>query len=93
MTRRRRREFGWFSHGAPQQAGWHRTGRLPWQRVYLEPTPAEVVLIGPPGAGKTTVAELLAGSSRTVIDTDRQVAERAGCSIPEIFERSERAHV
>ncbi|MFL0459860.1 3-dehydroquinate synthase [Kytococcus sedentarius] len=92
MTRRRRREFGWFSHGAPQQAGWHRTGRLPWQRVYLEPTPAEVVLIGPPGVGKSSVAELLAGSSRTVIDTDAVVVERAGCSIPEIFERHGQEH-
>ncbi len=85
-------EFGWFSYGSPQEAGWQRTGRLPWQRVYLEPAPAELVLIGPPGVGKTTVAGLLARSGDRVVDTDDVVAQRAGCSVPEIFERHGEDH-
>jgi len=45
-----------------------------------------VVLIGPMGAGKTTVADLLADRWRTTVrDTDRDVEATAGKEISEIF--------
>ncbi len=45
-----------------------------------------IVLVGMPGSGKTTVAELLASRmGREIVDTDARVAERAGMPIPEIF--------
>lgn len=48
--------------------------------------PPAYVVIGPPGSGKTTVGKLLAETMQVEFrDTDRDVAERAGKSIPEIF--------
>ncbi|MCM2429559.1 shikimate kinase [Streptomyces sp. RKAG337] len=45
-----------------------------------------VVLVGPPGAGKSTVGKLLAARLGTTYrDTDADVARTAGKSIPEIF--------
>ena len=45
-----------------------------------------IVLIGLPGSGKTTVGELLAESmGRTLVDTDAMIVEKEGRSIPEIF--------
>lgn len=47
-----------------------------------------IVLIGMPGCGKSTVGAALAAlSGREAIDIDRRIEERAGCSIPEIFAR------
>ena len=47
-----------------------------------------VILIGMPGSGKTTVAMALAEKlRRPVLDSDAAVAETAGIPIPEIFER------
>jgi len=44
------------------------------------------VLIGPPGAGKTTVGTLIAGRLGVPFrDTDADIEERAGRPIPEIF--------
>lgn len=46
----------------------------------------QVVLIGPPGAGKTTVGEALAGELGLPLrDTDRIVEQRAGCTVAELF--------
>lgn len=47
---------------------------------------ANIVLIGMPGSGKTTVGQVLAElTGREAIDIDQRIVERAGCSIPEIF--------
>lgn len=45
-----------------------------------------IVLIGMPGCGKTTVAALLAQKlGKTAVDADAEIVKEAGCSIPEIF--------
>jgi shikimate kinase len=45
-----------------------------------------VVIVGPPGAGKTTLGELLASRlNRPFIDTDELIARRAGKSVSDIF--------
>lgn len=45
-----------------------------------------LALVGPPGAGKTTVGHLLAGSlGVTVTDLDALVVERAVKSISDMF--------
>ena len=47
-----------------------------------------IVLIGMPGCGKTTVGRALAGKlGRTFVDLDEEIVRRAGMSIPEIFAR------
>lgn len=45
-----------------------------------------IVLIGLPGSGKTTVGHLLSTQTgRTLLDTDEMVVESEGCSIAELF--------
>lgn len=45
-----------------------------------------IVIIGMPGSGKTTVSTMLAEKlGRKIFDTDTMVAEKAGITIPEIF--------
>ena len=45
-----------------------------------------IILIGMPGCGKTTIGTLLAKKlGRTVVDADEKIVELAGKSIPEIF--------
>ena len=47
-----------------------------------------IVLIGMPGSGKTTVGQALAAlTGREALDVDWEIVRRAGCSIPEIFQR------
>ncbi len=47
-----------------------------------------LVLLGMPGAGKTTLGKLLAMSMhRKFVDTDAEIEARVGMSIPEIFEK------
>lgn len=47
-----------------------------------------IVLIGMPGSGKSTVGQLLSDlTGREAVDIDQMIAQRAGCSIPEIFAR------
>ena len=47
-----------------------------------------LVLIGMPGCGKSTVGEALARlTGREAVDIDQRIVEKAGCTIPEIFAR------
>lgn len=51
-------------------------------RVEME----NIVLIGMPGSGKTTVGKLLANQlGKEFVDADAAIVEKAGISIPEIF--------
>lgn len=48
-----------------------------------------VVLIGMPSSGKTTVGNALAQKmSRRIIDSDREIVNRAGCQISDIFAKN-----
>lgn len=45
-----------------------------------------IILIGMPGSGKSTVGRILADrTDKRFVDADALIAERAGCTIPEIF--------
>ena len=46
----------------------------------------KIVLIGPPGAGKTSIGKLLAKKlDRSFVDSDKAIEERTGKKITEIF--------
>ena len=48
--------------------------------------PDQVILIGPPGAGKSTVGGLLARETGSnFVDTDQQIESKIGKKIAEIF--------
>lgn len=52
-----------------------------------------VVLVGPPGAGKTTVGEIVAGRlGADLRDTDQDVEAAAGVTVQEIFLSDGEAH-
>ena len=54
------------------------------KKLRLEMT--NIVLIGMPGSGKTTVGDLLAAlTGREALDVDREILRRTGRSIPDIF--------
>lgn len=52
----------------------------------LEAERENTVLIGMPGAGKSTVGRILAQKTgKEFVDTDEEIVKLAGCSIPELF--------
>lgn len=52
----------------------------------LETYVKNIVIIGMPGSGKTTIGKAVAAATgRTFISTDEEIVKRAGRSIPEIF--------
>ena len=52
----------------------------------LETYVKNIVIIGMPGSGKTTIGKAIAAATgRTFISTDEEIVKRAGRSIPEIF--------
>ena len=54
----------------------------------IERDTRNLLLIGMPGCGKTTVGQALANRlGRKLVDTDALVEEAAGCTIPELFAR------
>ncbi len=55
--------------------------------MLVTPRQTNVSLVGPMGAGKTTIGRLLAEElGLTFVDTDREVEVRAGADIPWIFD-------
>jgi len=55
-------------------------------KTYME-LPQRVVLVGPMGAGKSTIGRLLARElGYCFFDSDRQIEERTGANIPWIFD-------
>ena len=61
-------------------------GLIPAVRKELELSMRNIILIGMPGSGKTTVAGLLAARlGRTAADADERIEALAGKSIPAIF--------
>jgi shikimate kinase len=47
---------------------------------------SRIVLIGPPGSGKTSVGKILAEELKLkAIDTDREIEEKSGKKIGDIF--------
>lgn len=52
----------------------------------LEKQMENIILIGMPGSGKSTVGRILAErTGKEFVDADTLIADKAGCSIPEIF--------
>jgi shikimate kinase len=58
-----------------------------------DPTIPHLILVGLPGAGKSTVGALLAEAlGRPLLDFDAEITRREGMSIPEIFGQKGEGH-
>ena len=57
-------------------------------KAEMERSTRNILLIGMPGSGKSTVGAALAEKlGRKLVDADALIVEKAGCTIPEIFEK------
>ena len=76
---------------AKESAEWFTGSSIPDSRIaeihkLLSSRMENIVLVGMPGCGKSTVARLLSQElQRPVVDADAEICRVAGCSIPEIF--------
>lgn len=49
-----------------------------------------IVIIGMPGCGKTTIGKMISSKlNKKFVDLDDYIVDKAGCTIPEIFEKGE----
>ena len=77
---------------AKESAEWFTGNKIPdniIQKIHthLSAEMQNIVLIGMPGCGKTTIGTLLSkATDRRFVDTDALIVEKAGCSIPELFQ-------
>lgn len=54
----------------------------------IESDKQNIVLIGMPASGKSSIGKIVASAlNKEFIDTDQKIIEKAGCSIPEIFDK------
>lgn len=75
-----------FGHVLPSESAERILWDLRWRNTNM-------VLIGMPGSGKSTVGKLLSAmTGREAVDIDAQVAHRAGRSIPELFAQEGEAY-
>ena len=78
---------------AKESAEWFCGKKIPDSEISrihkaMEMQMQNIVLIGMPGCGKSTVGALLARmDGREFVDADREIVKTAGMSIPEIFSR------
>ena len=76
---------------AKESAEWFTGSAIPDSKIeeinkVLSSQMENIILIGMPGCGKSTVAKLLSQQlQRPVVDADEEICRVAGCSIPEIF--------
>ena len=76
---------------AKEAAEWFTGRKIPNEIIgnitrTLEVQMQNIVLVGMPGCGKTTIGKLLAESTgRRFVDTDTEIIKRAGKCIPDIF--------
>lgn len=76
---------------AKESAEWFTGNSIPDSKIeeihkILSSQMENIILIGMPGCGKSTVARLLSHElHRPMIDADEEICRVAGCSIPEIF--------
>ena len=79
---------------AVESAQWFTGSNIPMDVIpkihqQLRSSMENIVLIGMPGSGKTTIGKTLANAlGKTFIDADICIAEKAGMTIPEIFKQS-----
>ena len=79
---------------AKESAEWFTGSSIPDSKIaelhkLLSAQMENIVLIGMPGCGKSTIAQLLSQElKRPVVDADQEICRLAGCSIPEIFAHS-----
>ena len=76
---------------AKESAEWFTGRKIDDQKIdeihsILKQQMENIILIGMPGSGKSTVGKQVARlRGKCFVDADQLIAERAGCSIPEIF--------